>query len=71
MSKSSAISRRAVVSGLAAIPAFSANAVAVQKNPADAVLIALGREFNTVSAAIDNAIGCKPQPTAFEQKIFH
>ncbi|MGA0594947.1 hypothetical protein [Enterovirga sp. CN4-39] len=45
-------SRRAILAGLAASPAFSALAVAAQPSP-DAELIALGREFDAISIEMD------------------
>lgn len=67
--RTSAISRRTFICGLAVTPAISEPTTAAEARPAN--LIVLRREFGRVSASLDNAISRKPSQIEIEKTVFH
>jgi hypothetical protein len=55
MRKDSKLSRRAVISGLTIAPTVSRSALGAEMSSPDAELIALGRQFDSISPALDRA----------------
>ena len=70
MRKTSTISRREALSGLAIIPAISTTTISAEANSSDKDLIALGREFDTITTTLDDALSRAPPSNELGQKIY-